>query len=74
MPRLIPKIGVMSGDTSIAPMTTAVLFAIKPMLAIKGRASFLGERSIGHLDPGARSSTLLIDAVCDVLAGTDHGG
>ena len=29
--------------------------ATVPMLAIRGRASFLGERSIGHMDPGARS-------------------
>lgn len=39
----------------------------RDMKATKGRASFLGERSIGHLDPGARSSTLLVEAVCDVL-------
>ena len=38
------------------------------MKAIKGRASFLGDRSIGHLDPGARSSCLIIEAVSDVLA------
>jgi dihydroxyacetone kinase-like protein len=37
------------------------------MRATKGRASYLGERSIGHLDPGAQSSALLIAAVCDVL-------
>lgn len=43
------------------------LNATKDMKAIKGRASFLGERSIGHLDPGARSSALLVNAVCDVL-------
>ena len=41
--------------------------ATEPMLATKGRASFLGERSIGHIDPGAKSSALLIDAVCGVL-------
>jgi dihydroxyacetone kinase-like protein len=40
-----------------------------PMKAIRGRASFLGERSIGHMDPGARSSELIVDAVCDVLEG-----
>jgi phosphoenolpyruvate---glycerone phosphotransferase subunit DhaL len=40
-----------------------------PMRAIRGRASFLGERSIGHMDPGARSSSLMIAAVCDVLGG-----
>ena len=38
-----------------------------PMRAIKGRASFLGERSIGHMDPGARSSMLMIAAVCTVM-------
>jgi dihydroxyacetone kinase-like protein len=40
-----------------------------PMRAIRGRASFLGERSIGHMDPGARSSALIIGAVADVIEG-----
>ena len=40
-----------------------------PMLATRGRASFLGERSIGHMDPGARSSQILIEAVLDALEG-----
>jgi dihydroxyacetone kinase-like protein len=39
------------------------------MKAIRGRASFLGERSIGHMDPGARSSELMIAAICDGLEG-----
>ncbi len=39
----------------------------KDMRATKGRAAFLGERSIGHLDPGARSSALILHAICDVL-------
>jgi dihydroxyacetone kinase-like protein len=39
------------------------------MRAIRGRASFLGERSIGHMDPGARSSALIVDAVADVMEG-----
>lgn len=38
-----------------------------PMIALRGRASFLGERSAGHMDPGARSSELLIAAVCSSL-------
>ncbi len=38
-----------------------------PMKAIRGRASFLGDRSIGHMDPGARSSALIIAAICDTL-------
>ena len=37
--------------------------ATKDVLAIRGRASFLGERSIGHIDPGARSSALIVEAV-----------
>jgi len=41
--------------------------ATKPLKAIRGRASFLGDRSIGHMDPGARSSALLIEAVAGVL-------
>jgi dihydroxyacetone kinase-like protein len=40
-----------------------------PMRAIRGRASFLGERSVGHMDPGARSSALIVDAVADVMEG-----
>jgi dihydroxyacetone kinase-like protein len=39
-----------------------------PMLATKGRASYLGERSIGHQDPGATSSALLLRSLADVVA------
>jgi dihydroxyacetone kinase-like protein len=38
-----------------------------PMLARKGRASYLGERSIGHQDPGATTVTLLMQAATDTL-------
>jgi dihydroxyacetone kinase-like protein len=41
------------------------MLATRDMLATKGRASFLGERSLGHIDPGARSSELIITAVCE---------
>jgi dihydroxyacetone kinase-like protein len=41
-----------------------------PMCATKGRASYLGERSVGHQDPGATSAALLIAALADALAGT----
>lgn len=47
----------------------AGLEATRALRAHKGRASYLGERSIGHLDPGARSSQLLIEAVCRTLGG-----
>ena len=43
------------------------LEATRPMQATRGRASYLRERSIGHLDPGAYSSFLLVDAVCRTL-------
>jgi len=39
----------------------------KDMLATKGRASYMKERSIGHLDPGAVSSFYLFDALAEVI-------
>lgn len=44
--------------------------ATVPMQAVRGRASFLGPRSIGHMDPGARSTWLMIETAVDVLEGT----
>ncbi|MEO7220883.1 MAG: dihydroxyacetone kinase subunit DhaL [Devosia sp.] len=41
--------------------------ATKDRKALRGRASFLGDRSIGHVDPGARSSALLVDAIAGAL-------
>lgn len=41
--------------------------ATVPMRAQRGRASFLGERSVGHCDPGAASAAILIGAVCEVF-------
>jgi dihydroxyacetone kinase-like protein len=38
------------------------------MQALKGRASYLGPRSVGHEDPGAASSVLILTALRDVLA------
>ncbi|HYP69674.1 MAG TPA: DAK2 domain-containing protein, partial [Variovorax sp.] len=35
--------------------------------AIKGRASFLGDRALGHVDPGSRSMALIIGAICESL-------
>jgi phosphoenolpyruvate---glycerone phosphotransferase subunit DhaL len=40
-----------------------------PMLATKGRASYLGERSIGHQDPGATSAYLMATVLLDTLEG-----
>lgn len=40
----------------------------KTIIATKGRASYLGERSIGHQDPGATSATMLLEVVRDHMA------
>ncbi len=45
--------------------------ATTPMVARKGRASYLGERSAGHQDPGATSSFLLLKAAADTWADAD---
>jgi dihydroxyacetone kinase-like protein len=58
-----------SNPGSIREKARSLAEATIPMKATRGRASFLGERSIGHMDPGARSSELIIDAVCDVWEG-----
>jgi phosphoenolpyruvate---glycerone phosphotransferase subunit DhaL len=42
--------------------------ATTPMQARKGRASYLGERSVGHQDPGATSAALLVQAAADTLS------
>jgi len=42
--------------------------ATRNMLATKGRASFLGERSLGHIDAGAKTAQLMIAATAGVLA------
>jgi dihydroxyacetone kinase-like protein len=43
--------------------------ATVPLVARKGRASYLGERSAGHQDPGATSATLLMEAAATALVG-----
>ncbi|MFJ1594230.1 dihydroxyacetone kinase subunit DhaL [Kitasatospora albolonga] len=42
--------------------------ATVPLQARKGRASYLGERSIGHQDPGATSAALLVEALAETAA------
>jgi len=39
-----------------------------PLVARKGRASYLGERSAGHQDPGATSTTLLLESAARTLS------
>jgi dihydroxyacetone kinase-like protein len=44
--------------------------ATEPLVARKGRASYLGERAVGHRDPGAQSTALLLRAASDTAAST----
>jgi dihydroxyacetone kinase-like protein len=63
---------LVSGDIALAAVRAKArecAEATVPMKALRGRASFLGDRSIGHMDPGARSSELMIVAICDALEG-----
>ena len=43
--------------------------ATESMIAKKGRASYLGQRSVGHQDPGATSAAMLIQAAATVAGG-----
>ena len=52
----------------IKSAAAAAAQATVPMKAIRGRASYLGDRSIGHMDPGGRSVWVIADAICDTLA------
>jgi dihydroxyacetone kinase-like protein len=65
--------GALAEDASLATGLKAARYAAAagrdatmPMLARKGRASYLGERSVGHLDPGAATVALLLEAAADV--------
>ncbi len=44
------------------------MLATRDMIATKGRAAFLGERAIGHIDPGAKTSQVIITTLCDLAA------
>ncbi len=65
---LIPASQALSAGKSAAEIKVTALAAADatiPLKATRGRASFLGDRSIGHMDPGSRSSALIIATICD---------
>ncbi|MBT3152514.1 dihydroxyacetone kinase subunit L [Streptomyces sp. CHD11] len=72
---LVPAVDAL-GDSFTAARDAAEEGAVAttPLLARKGRASYLGERSIGHQDPGATSAALLIAALADAAADAEAGG
>ncbi|MEQ1942036.1 dihydroxyacetone kinase subunit DhaL [Mesorhizobium sp. VNQ89] len=51
----------------IADVADAAAEATRPIKAMRGRASFLGDRSIGHVDAGARSTALIVRAIAETL-------
>ncbi|TPM25666.1 dihydroxyacetone kinase subunit DhaL [Mesorhizobium sp. B2-3-5] len=53
--------------TEIVDVADAAAEATVAMKALRGRASFLGERSIGHMDAGARSTALLVRTVAEAI-------
>lgn len=67
------KIG--AGEDIVSALTAACAAAeegieyTKTIRATKGRASYLGDRSIGHQDPGATSATLTLETIRDFLKG-----
>ena len=67
---LVPACEAFAGGKSPAAAAVFAADATIPMKAIRGRASFLGDRSIGHMDPGARSSALMIAAIVEALEQT----
>ncbi|MGW0762371.1 dihydroxyacetone kinase subunit DhaL [Streptomyces sp. NPDC002814] len=64
---LVPAVDALDGSFAAARAAAEQgALATVPLQARKGRASYLGERSIGHQDPGATSSALLIAALAEV--------
>jgi dihydroxyacetone kinase-like protein len=73
---LVPAIEALKpvGNDSLAAAVERAVAAAKkgadstvPLVARKGRASYLGERSAGHLDPGAASTVLLLEALQEAI-------
>lgn len=72
---LLPAVEAAQGDSVAQVLETAAAAAqdavatTVPMVARKGRASYLGERSAGHADPGATSTALILGALAEAAKG-----
>ena len=74
---LTPSLAALASSASGEPLSAALARAVEavrkgaestvPLVARKGRASYLGERSAGHLDPGAASSLLLFETLAKAV-------
>ncbi|MDT0316785.1 dihydroxyacetone kinase subunit DhaL [Streptomyces millisiae] len=65
---LLPAVAVLPDYAAARQAAEEGAKATVPLRARKGRASYLGERSMGHLDPGAASSALLVVALAETAA------
>ena len=64
-----PGAGIADAAQAAAAAAEKGAEATIPMQALKGRASYLGARSVGHQDPGATSTALLLHALAETLGG-----
>ena len=69
---LVPALAALSASPrltaeAVRAAAEAGLAGTGPMRATKGRAAYLGDRSVGHLDPGAASAALIIERVIDAV-------
>jgi dihydroxyacetone kinase-like protein len=65
-------LGMAEGLDAAAAAAEEGMKSTIPLVARKGRASYLGERSAGHQDPGATSSYLLMRSAAETLHRSDH--
>lgn len=61
----VPVVEAVKNKTLTTDVIEEALAKTEPMKATKGRASYLGDRSIGHLDPGAMSSSYLFKTMLE---------
>ncbi len=73
---LLPAVDALEAASELGPGLRAAaqaaeqgMIATTPLIARKGRASYLGERSQGHQDPGATSTYYLFQSAAEALAG-----
>jgi dihydroxyacetone kinase-like protein len=62
--------GIGAALSAAATAAAAGRDRVTPLVARKGRASYLGERAMGHQDPGATSTTILFESLRDAVAAT----
>ncbi|MCI0582858.1 MAG: dihydroxyacetone kinase subunit L [Chloroflexi bacterium] len=81
VPAAVAARAALETSDDIATVTAAAAVAAErgadatiPMLATKGRASYLGERSIGHRDPGASSAVILLRLLAETAGATTGAG